>query len=401
MLCFGGTDVRCRVGHAANCDDLSVMTPSYFRLLVLAACVTGLPASAQDAVQDTTLALVYQAYGEVLAGFAIESEFVSTYTTPDTTFVESGLAITHIDPETEIARFRLDFDEGETTIATLNEETYQVEFPRTEEVYVDSTREELYSGVASVLTLHPAFSTNFFYFASSAERTLIGPDAVNGAPCMRAEYTTGADTTAFIVSVCFDDAIHVPTEIRTLTADSVASTTVFRGFQAVEVPGPEAFEIPLRDGFERVPYNQDNPPLAVGQMAPDFALPDETGALTRLSDYRGRYVLIDFWGTWCAPCVEAIPHLADLEETYPELVILGLASYQYDNDDPTGFVRARGGDYAIVIADDATVDTYQVQAFPTYYLVDPDGTILFAAIPDREPDAENRLDALLEELFSD
>ena len=199
-----------------------------FRPLVLAACVVGLStaASAQDAVQDTALALVYQAYSEVLSGLAIESEFVSTYITPDTTFTESGLALTHIDPETEIARFRIDFDEGETSIATLNEETYQVEFPRTEEVFVDSTREELYSGVASVLTLHPAFSANFFYFASSAERMLIGPDAVDGAPCTRAEYTSGADSTAFTVSVCFDDAIRIPTEIRTLTADSIASVTV-------------------------------------------------------------------------------------------------------------------------------------------------------------------------------
>ncbi|MEO0557877.1 MAG: TlpA disulfide reductase family protein [Bacteroidota bacterium] len=370
-------------------------------LLLATLVLLASPALAQEAPPDSALSLVYQAYGPVLSGIAIEFSFVMTLSTPDTTLYESGLAVTHVDAETETARFRIDYDGGEISVATLNDETYQVAFPRTQKVYVDSTREEMYSGTASILALHPAFGADLFYFASASERALVGTDSVSSVPCTRATYTVGQDSTLFAASICFDHATLLPIEIRTTNADSVETVTEFGPFQAVEIPGPEAFEIPIREGYERAPYDSDQPALAADQTAPDFTLPDASGELVSLTDHRGQYVLVDFWGTWCGPCVTAIPHLVQLEQTYPELVILGLASYEYEDDDPTSFIRERGGQYPILLADEATLETYQVEAFPTYYLVNPEGTIVFSGIPDRDPETTDRLDALLADIYSE
>ena len=62
-------------------------------------------------------------------------------------------------------------------------------------------------------------------------------------------------------------------------------------------------------------------------MAPDFAFTSFTGENVKLSDLRGRYILLDFWATWCGPCVSAIPAMQRLHETYAtdkRLVILGM-----------------------------------------------------------------------------
>ena len=64
---------------------------------------------------------------------------------------------------------------------------------------------------------------------------------------------------------------------------------------------------------------------ASGRAAPDFALPDLEGRTWRLSEHRGRALLINFWATWCAPCREEIPMLMELEQRRPEVRVIGIA----------------------------------------------------------------------------
>lgn len=89
--------------------------------------------------------------------------------------------------------------------------------------------------------------------------------------------------------------------------------------------------------------------LAVGDTAPDFALPDLSGTTRTLADFRGRPLLINFWATWCGPCVEEMPLLAAVRATHTAagLEVVGIAL-----DDPDAvqeFVTRLAIDYPILL----------------------------------------------------
>ena len=81
--------------------------------------------------------------------------------------------------------------------------------------------------------------------------------------------------------------------------------------------------------------------------------------------------------------------------------MLSLASYEEPDADPAGFIRQRGGQYRVLLADQPTIDAWRVHAFPTYLVIDPDGTVAFVAVEDRDPDAQGALDAFLADRFAD
>lgn len=120
------------------------------------------------------------------------------------------------------------------------------------------------------------------------------------------------------------------------------------------------------------------PTLAVGSLAPDFAVKDMDGNLRRLSDYRGKLVLLDFWTTWCSACVKESAQLAAL---YGDLrgrgfEILGISDDT--TDEMRKFTAARGMTWPQIVegTGESLVRLYRVYAVPTYFLVGRDGTIL-------------------------
>ena len=120
--------------------------------------------------------------------------------------------------------------------------------------------------------------------------------------------------------------------------------------------------------------------LPVGAPAPDFRVKDGAGRDVRLADYRGKLLLIDFWGTWCAPCIQAMPHLKKVHDRYGKrgLAMVGMAVADAKGD-PAGFMKARGYRWTCVPKGDSVAKTYRVSVFPTLYLVGRDGKILFRA----------------------
>jgi peroxiredoxin len=124
------------------------------------------------------------------------------------------------------------------------------------------------------------------------------------------------------------------------------------------------------------------PTLTVGSAAPDFNLTDTAGAAVSLAQYRGQVVLLDFWQTWCVPCVEAIPHLKSLQEKYRSqgLVVLGVT----DRLDADGLATLRkfASEYRInypllVDVKGTTTAQFLVSGYPHTYLIDRGGRITF------------------------
>jgi peroxiredoxin len=117
--------------------------------------------------------------------------------------------------------------------------------------------------------------------------------------------------------------------------------------------------------------------LAKSNIAPDFTLNDMEGNPHTLTKYRGKVVLIDFWATWCPPCVVEIPHFVKLYNEYNEkgFVILGVS---LDNDEKKlrDFVSDQAITYPILVNGGQVSTIYAVQAIPTAYLLDKEGKIV-------------------------
>jgi thiol-disulfide isomerase/thioredoxin len=114
----------------------------------------------------------------------------------------------------------------------------------------------------------------------------------------------------------------------------------------------------------------------------DFSLRDLDGRETKLSQYRGHPVVLDFWATWCAPCRHQIPELKKLYSKYHKsrgLVVLGIACDTVQGDGVKSvrpFVREFDISYPILLAETEVLDSFGVEALPTTLFLGPDGTIV-------------------------
>lgn len=119
------------------------------------------------------------------------------------------------------------------------------------------------------------------------------------------------------------------------------------------------------------------------QAAPDFALENVAEGTLKLSDLRGKVVLLDFWATWCGPCRAGIPHLNELYGEHREdgLEIVGISVDRggrglSGQETVRGFLKKTRMDYPIVMADARTVSAYGgIRSIPTAFLIDREGRL--------------------------
>ncbi len=119
------------------------------------------------------------------------------------------------------------------------------------------------------------------------------------------------------------------------------------------------------------------PAAEVGRAAPAFRLRDLDGSAAELTDFRGRYVLLNFWASWCGPCRGETPALqAFFEERSPALVVVGV-NQQETADEARAFTEQFDVTYPIVLDADGQVSgAYRVSTgLPVSFLIDPEGVI--------------------------
>lgn len=127
--------------------------------------------------------------------------------------------------------------------------------------------------------------------------------------------------------------------------------------------------------------------VANSPVADDFTLMNIQGQNVSLSDYRGKFVLLNFWATWCPPCVKEMPALSDLHDTLnlPEGGLHVVAIHvgpalatvnQFLNDRPVSF--------DVLIDSNMSLASWEVAGLPTTFLISPTGKIIHKAVGERE-----------------
>lgn len=110
----------------------------------------------------------------------------------------------------------------------------------------------------------------------------------------------------------------------------------------------------------------------------DFDLEGLDGGHYALSDYRGQWVVVNYWATWCAPCRKEIPDLSQLHDRRSDLIVLGLAFEDTEPADLHAFLEDYPATYPILLVDtfDPPESLGAPRALPTTWLVDFDGHIV-------------------------
>jgi cytochrome c biogenesis protein CcmG/thiol:disulfide interchange protein DsbE len=113
------------------------------------------------------------------------------------------------------------------------------------------------------------------------------------------------------------------------------------------------------------------------QIAPDFTLPDSTGAAVKLSDFRGKVVLLNFWATWCAPCRTEIPWFVEFQRTHAEgFEVLGISLDDDGWKSVRPYIEEKKMNYPVMLGTDEVTRRYAgAQSLPTTLIIDKSGRI--------------------------
>lgn len=127
----------------------------------------------------------------------------------------------------------------------------------------------------------------------------------------------------------------------------------------------------------------ENPRRARENYAPDFSFTSLQGEYISLDDLRGKVVVLDFWGTWCRPCVDSVPALRSMHKKYskePAFMLIGISS-DGDEDEWREFTEKNNMIWPQYRDRDRRIHrAFGIRAFPTYIVIDHEGIVRFSSV---------------------
>jgi thiol-disulfide isomerase/thioredoxin len=136
--------------------------------------------------------------------------------------------------------------------------------------------------------------------------------------------------------------------------------------------------------------------LAVGTIAPEWELQNSENKKRKLSDFKGKIVVMDFWATWCAPCIQSQPKLQAIHEKYKDVVVLGMDFNDKPNVELNKYKLRKNLSYEMILNAEKIGAFYKVVGLPTVYVIDKAGKIIYASLGYSEKE-EHQLEKIIEQ----
>lgn len=232
--------------------------------------------------------------------------------------------------------------------------------------------------------------------------SLEAPQDVEGVPCEVVKVPQGATSRYVLYYLAKED--HLPRRVESVfsaggmngsiitTYSNITTNDGTKSVKDVAIVMPEGYTEEPEPGtvspglgveeIKQAPSVQALPEPGVSkpvlQNATDWELKDAAGNSVKLSDLRGHVVVLDFWGTWCAPCLKAAPELQKLHEDYAErgVKVLGLNFREKHPQKAIDLAKSEGWTYDILLGADQVVRDYRVRIFPTYWVIGFEGEVV-------------------------
>jgi|ERR1700683_1821024 cytochrome c biogenesis protein CcmG/thiol:disulfide interchange protein DsbE len=171
--------------------------------------------------------------------------------------------------------------------------------------------------------------------------------------------------------------------VRRLTWIAVGAAAACIGFMALPVSGVlahrclECSVAILQSLSASRPVQTTVKPIEARKIAPDFDLRDASGKSVKLSDFKGKVVLLNFWATWCGGCKVEIPELIEFQNKYKDrgFEVIGVSNDEDGWKIVKPFMGGKKINYTVVLGDDEICKVYGVEAMPVTLLIDREGRV--------------------------
>jgi thiol-disulfide isomerase/thioredoxin len=169
---------------------------------------------------------------------------------------------------------------------------------------------------------------------------------------------------------------HEPTALPRWIAAIIIGAIALASLAALLWPLLNKAQAPVAGGVIRAQIEADGAAGRIGAIAPDFEWTGDDGQPLRLSSYRGRVVVVNFWATWCPPCKQEMPILQRVAASEPDVVVLEVDLME-PGDRARSFLDSLGLDrlQPVFDSDGATTRRYGVLSLPSTFFIDKEGVI--------------------------
>lgn len=159
------------------------------------------------------------------------------------------------------------------------------------------------------------------------------------------------------------------------------------------------FKVVTPKGYAIKQYELPTPSasLPINSIAPEWKLFDEKNREHSLQDYQGKIVIMDFWATWCGPCIRAMPDLQKLHDKFKSRGVEVFGVNVWEESNAATYMKQRGFNYTLLLKGEEVAKLYNVSTLPSMYIIGVDGKIIYhdTGLP---KDVDNFLEDYLKKL---